>query len=467
MIRGRGIGIAVAVVSVLAVGLVPAVIGAGRSSSPTVPLSLEDDAAAVQVRADRVRGDHRGTAREKATNTRRTTRREAGPAASPTRTPTTSAGTTPAVAATAPAAVAATTAAAPTSEARTTATTLTPSSIPARTTPPPPPPAVPPAAPPAAAPAPNIPVGVLPPAGGLTGLSASGPITATTGQTIRGRRISNPSGTCIVVPIGVTDVTIEGNDIGPCGTTVEHLGVRVMSGATRVTLRGNVIHGVASGVQVWAARNPIVIEFNRIVDVRGPMPRGQAIQFDQVTGPGATRIVGNVSDAQAATGPVRYEDHISMYKTSGTAQTPILIACNKLRGGSSKSGSAIMVGDNGGGYFDIRGNIAVLTPNTGIGVAGGHDVTVRDNLIWNRGAGAASLTSLAGSMFTYAGNVPSTVSWTGNRGVANAWQYGGRGELSGGFWTDGSGSHITQSGNDWQDTSLTAAIWDTTPSGCR
>ena len=307
----------------------------------------------------------------------------------------------------------------------------------------------------------------LPNIGGLGALGTSGAITAQSGQTISGLKISNPNGSCITVPDGVSGVTIEGNEIGPCGSGVEHLGVDIRPNASNITVRRNVIHDSASAVYANEAKHPIVVEKNLVYNVRGPMPRGQMVQFNAVTGgSGQSRVVGNVSDKNLATTTTRYEDHINMFRSSGTAGQPILIACNKLRGGDSASGSGIVVGDYGGQWFTIRDNILVLTANTGIGVAGAQNVSVSGNQIWNRGADATSKTSSVLSIMTYAGNVPANVSISGNRGISTSWLYGNNGVLHPGLYDDGKGSGISYSGNNWQDTSLSAAIWDSLPGNC-
>ena len=79
---------------------------------------------------------------------------------------------------------------------------------------------------------------------------------------------------------------------------------------------------------MWAnhAKNPIVFEGNRVYDVLGPYPRGQAVQFDNGSGgDGQSRIEGNVSDWMERTGKTAYEDHINVYMSSGEAGKPILI----------------------------------------------------------------------------------------------------------------------------------------------
>jgi hypothetical protein len=320
-------------------------------------------------------------------------------------------------------------------------------------------------------------------------LTPSTKITAKTGQTITGLHITSTSGPCVTVPPGVTDVTIIGNEIGPCGVGVDDVGVLVGARATRITISTNTIHNVASGALAADSYNPIVFSYNTVYDVRGPFPRGQMVQFAGVTGSaGQSKIIGNVSDKQRATITTAYEDHINLYKTSGSSAHPILIACNKIRGSATandfttydtdpptyaldsttgkptSNGSGITVGDNDGGWVEIRNNLVVFTPNTGIGVAGGNHLRVANNIIYNRGLSAGSMTQEAVTVFPFLDFMPTAVTITGNRGAANAWKYGSTGQTVDGYWASPLVSGVTLSNNNFTDTSLTAdGVWNSTP----
>jgi hypothetical protein len=306
-----------------------------------------------------------------------------------------------------------------------------------------------------------------------TPLIDSGPITLSSGQTITGRHITSTTGPCVTVASGAVDVRIVGNEIGPCGKGVDDVGVLIKSKASRITISKNTIHNVSSGALADRALNPIEFSYNTVYDVRGPFPRGQMVQFAGVSGAaGQSKIIGNVSDKQRATIKTTYEDHINLYQSSGSAAHPILIACNKLRGSATandlttgqttSNGSGIMVGDNGGGWVDVRSNVIVYTPNTGVGVAGGSHVNVSGNLIYNRGKTAGSMTQEAVTVFPFAGFTPTAVTITSNRGAANAWKYGSTGQFVNGYWADPAVTGVTLAGNNFTDTTLTEAIWNTT-----
>lgn len=324
-----------------------------------------------------------------------------------------------------------------------------------------------PAAAPAAEPAPApAATGGFPTVASLGTLQASGGIVAQSGQTIRGMKITNPSGPCIHLPSGTVNVTIEGNEIGPCGPSVDHVGIEIQPNSSNIVMRGNVIHDVPTGVFALTARHPIIFEGNTVYNVRGPMPRGQMIQFNGVRGgSGQSRIVGNLSDQLTATIQTQYEDHISMFDSYGSAGSPILIACNKIRGGNSLTGSGIMVGDSGGAYFEVRDNILVHPANVGLGIAGGQNVTMSNNIIYSRG-GAQYLAASVMAVFSYSGFTPGNIVLSNNRGAVDMWRHDQGGNFVDGFFSDGTAFNFTQTGNNWMDASLTEDVWNQTPAGC-
>lgn len=334
----------------------------------------------------------------------------------------------------------------------------------------------------------------------FSGNTTSGPIVATTGQVIEGKRISNPTGACITVPDGVHGVVIRNNDIGPCGETTTSAtlsdwanDVGVLVAGYDVLIGGNTIHDVRAGVYAQGAEHPIVVDRNLVWGIRGPEPRGEMVQLNTVVATGAapytaagsaqTRITNNVSDKTLSTDTgyrnpetkanllnriTGYVDHVNLYGSSGTSTTPIRVACNKFRGGDDVSGSGMIVGDNGGGWVIAEDNIMVMTTNVGgVGCAGCTNTIVRRNVVYAPGADSSSNTSGAFYSKTDDGAFASArVQFLNNRAWVRSWLYGGTGELSAAWYEDGTTTGLTLTGNNFQDATLTAAIWDTTPSAC-
>lgn len=125
-----------------------------------------------------------------------------------------------------------------------------------------------------------------PPSGTAAGprvgsFTASGPITATSGQVIAGVSISNPGGACITVPAGVTGVVIRDSRIGPCGGSGYMAGNIVVRG--QATIEHNLI---AQGVRGVAAERTsgLVLRKNVFDTFRGPHPMGKAAELNYMTG---------------------------------------------------------------------------------------------------------------------------------------------------------------------------------------
>lgn len=304
----------------------------------------------------------------------------------------------------------------------------------------------------------------------IGGKPLSGPIVAHTGQVIENLHIQTNSGPCIVVPPGVSGVVIRNNEIGPCGAGEDGIGVRIDDRATNITVQRNVIHDVSSGVYAQGANHPIIMDRNFVYNVHGPMPRGQMVQFNGVSGgSGQSKVTCNVSDKEYGNGRKAYEDHINMFRTEGLPGLPIEIARNRIRGGSSISGSGMMMGDYGGGNIWVHDNVLTLTANTGIGIAGGHNIVIENNRIFNDGQTASTLTGLSMSMHNFSPEATSCSGHriVGNRGISRTWVYGGQGERNPGFFNSGLCTGNVIQDNNFSDASLSAAEFDAEIPGCQ
>lgn len=216
---------------------------------------------------------------------------------------------------------------------------------------------------------------------------------------LTGIRVSNPSGDCIVIKGGSKNVRIEKSEIGPCGGS----GV-VVNGASDVQISNSYIHDaggnavtaegsngvslatsciarVATGLYALSS-TAVVVERNSVLNVQGPMPRGQLVQLDKCSGAGH-RIKCNL--LENVSGQSNPEDGINLYKSNGTAASPIEVVGNRIRGGGpSESGGGILLGDGGGSFQVARGNIAVNPGQYGIAIASGTNMTLRDNRIFGK-----------------------------------------------------------------------------------
>ncbi|MEO0514900.1 MAG: right-handed parallel beta-helix repeat-containing protein [Planctomycetota bacterium] len=218
-----------------------------------------------------------------------------------------------------------------------------------------------------------------------------------------------------------------------------------------VVVQGNLIENVATGVYAHKS-TAVQVVGNLGYDVQGPMPRGQLVQFDKVTGPG-NLIMGNVGlNRHGRSTP---EDMINLYQSVGTADSPIRIEHNHLSGdpdrGSqdlSASGSGIMLGDGGGQHQLCINNTLINPGQVGIGVAGGGDIQVIANTIVGTKSNVANVGLYTWNQYDApAGDITvanNRVRWTNARGASNP------------FWNGDGFTNVTTQNNAFGDATLSA-----------
>lgn len=136
---------------------------------------------------------------------------------------------------------------------------------------------------------------------------------------------------------------------------------------------------------VYAMESQVIkVINNQFVNVRQRPGegRGQFVQFNGVTGEG--NVIEN-NQGENFEGESNPEDLISLFKSYGTAASPILIRNNTFRGGGpSLSGGGIMTGDYGGGYIVVENNTLIDPGQYGIASAGGNDISILNNKIYGK-----------------------------------------------------------------------------------
>jgi len=141
------------------------------------------------------------------------------------------------------------------------------------------------------------------------------------------------------------------------------------------------MYDVSSGVYA-STSSSIVANYNQFKNMRGPLPRGQMVQFNAVTGAG-NQV--NYNRSENILGSSYPEDAISMYKSRGTPDDPIQIIGNWIRGGGpSETGGGICLGDNGGEYMIAKDNVLVNPGQYGIGIASGTHIQIINNKIYSK-----------------------------------------------------------------------------------
>jgi len=150
---------------------------------------------------------------------------------------------------------------------------------------------------------------------------------------------------------------------------------------TNVKVTGTYLNNLATGVYALDSQG-INISGNYGLNMKGPYPRGQFVQFDNVTGTG-NRI--NSNKFQNILGQSDPEDAISIYESSGTSADPIQVNQNQIRGGGpSNSGGGIMLGDGGGAYVTAEWNTLVDPGQYGMAVSGGTHMTIYENHVYSK-----------------------------------------------------------------------------------
>ncbi len=166
-----------------------------------------------------------------------------------------------------------------------------------------------------------------------------------------------------------------------CKITAAVLSGIELKNCRNVSITNCKITNVATGVVAYSSQE-VSVTYIEVKNVQGPFPRGQMVQFHQVSG-GGNRINYNVSENFL--GQSYAEDAINLYKSRGTPSDPIQVIGNWIRGGGpSKSGGGIMTGDLGGGNVIVKDNILVDPGQYGVAIAGGTNITLENNTVYAR-----------------------------------------------------------------------------------
>lgn len=205
-----------------------------------------------------------------------------------------------------------------------------------------------------------------------------------------------------------------------------------------ITITNCRFDNVATGIYALKCQW-IVISGNEIRNVQGPLPRGQMVQFNNVTGPGNKIINNKCENFPDESNP---EDIINIYMSHGTLTSPIEISGNYIRGGGpSATGGGIMIGDNGGKNILVKDNILINPGQYGIGVASGDSITITGNQILGK---KQSFSNVGLYVYNQYPSVCKTISITNN--VINYLNATGQ---QSGFWDKGNCGNIHLRSNNF------------------
>lgn len=208
----------------------------------------------------------------------------------------------------------------------------------------------------------------------------------------------------------VHDITIHDVTIGNAGFIGIHLTKCYNIHIVRVQIKGNntnygiridnshdikvdtvSIQDNAFGVYAANCTGNIQITNNQTYHIQGiaigSTKAGHAFQLSACTGAG-NMINNNNTDNPVGTGSNPRNlvgDLISIYGSTGTPASPIQVHFNNLRNGGTDLitlAAGVVVGDNNGGYTDVRGNVLVNSGFAGITSAGGTNQVIIGNTIY-------------------------------------------------------------------------------------
>lgn len=176
------------------------------------------------------------------------------------------------------------------------------------------------------------------------------------------------------------NIIIRNNKFGPSNTRAIYL-----DNCRNITIIDNFFDHAYSAL---IAHNSTGIKFdhNDVLNVGGTLAEsdhkggGFVVLFDKVRGEGNS-ISYNV--AENIYGDSYPGDLVNVNQSHGTPSSPIMVKGNWFRGGGPwPSGGGILLGDLGGSYQIAEDNILVDPGQYGMGIAGGHNITLRNNKVF-------------------------------------------------------------------------------------
>ena len=224
------------------------------------------------------------------------------------------------------------------------------------------------------------------------------------------------------------NVVIRNNKFGPTPTKR----AIYLDNCRNITIIDNTFENVQTGLLAHNSQS-IKFDYNDVTNVVGPLKGGGRIgnmaQFDKVRGSGNS-ISYNVSENFA--GESSPEDLINLNQSHGTSQSPIMVKGNWIRGGGpSPSGGGIILGDVGGSYQIAEDNIVVNAGQYGISIAGGNNMTIRNNKIYGSRQAFSNVGLYAANWYESLGQshnitiANNEINYTNKEGKLNNWWFAG------------------------------------------
>ena len=205
-------------------------------------------------------------------------------------------------------------------------------------------------------------------------LTSSKPIVVKSSNTVIENKVFRGNGRNVAIKInGKSNVTVRN-----C-LFINFKEAIFINKSSNIKVKGNRFENGFTSIRALRSSN-IYVTKNEALNVGHTSvgPRANFVTFDTIQG---GKIQDNRVENEA--GKSNYvEDIISIYKSHGRRGNPILVERNWLRGqGPSHSGSCIMAGDNSGTFTVARNNIGVDCGQVGMGIAGGSNNEISNNIL--------------------------------------------------------------------------------------
>lgn len=186
-----------------------------------------------------------------------------------------------------------------------------------------------------------------------------------------------------------------------------------LNNCTNVIIDSCFVTNVRAGVNA-SYSTTVKVNNNQFLNMNGPYPSGNFVQFNNVNGGGCQISYNKCEDV---VGVAQHpQDGLSVYQSNGLPGDSIMVIGNYIRGGQAQhdSGGAagIVLGDVGGTYQVARYNVLVNPGAVGAQVQGGSHIKMDHNTIYST---ATSFTMTGIAYGNYSGAASSDVTMSYNK----------------------------------------------------
>ena len=186
-----------------------------------------------------------------------------------------------------------------------------------------------------------------------------------------------------------------------------------LNNCTNVIIDSCFVTNVRAGVNAMYSTT-VKVNNNQFLNMNGPFPSGNFVQFNNVNGSGCQIQYNHCEDV---VGVAQHpQDGLSVYQSNGLPGDSIMVIGNYIRGGQvqhdSGGGAGIVLGDVGGTYQVARYNILVNPGAVGAQVQGGSHITMDHNTIYST---ATPFTMVGLAYGNYSGAASSDVTMSYNK----------------------------------------------------